>query len=642
MNPLKKIIYCLLLLALAIPAVAQDRLVSIRTEIEKLAETTPGLNEQTELSMSGVSIQEFLRTLGTAHKLNISVDPAVDAKVVNNFSNARVADVLVFLCREHELNCEVIGSILSFSAYDPPKPVVAAKPARAPGISYNDQTDFLSLELKKDTLFNVAAAITRISLKNVVLEPGLENNLVSCYIQNRPFADALEMMAFANDLRVEESSSNVFMLKRKDQPAQATNNTTINRNQRNNTRPNTATNNRAQQGNFSLEVGAGERITVHATDVPITDIIQAVSDQLYKNYFLFSQPQGNTTLYVENASYDEFLFYLLNGTDFTYKIEDEVYLIGERKLERLRTTEMVQLQNRTVETIIDFIPADLREGVEIKEFVELNSLVLSGSHPRIDEIKRFVREIDQVVPVVLIDVIIVDYQTGHNLDIGMTLGTGPADTETGVQLSPGVNATVNANVINGLINSFNGFGILNLGRVGPDFYMSLEALENNNVLKKRSTPKLATLNGHEASMSLGNTEYYAENTQNVLGSINTTVTQSQIFKPLNADFSIAIKPIVSGDDQVTMTITVSKSEFGARTVENGPPSSSNLTFESVMRVKNEEMILLGGLEEREKSQTTQGLPWLSRVPVLKWFFGKESRTNSKRKLNIFIKPTILY
>lgn len=642
MKAFKIILISLALALLTLAATAQERLVQVRTDIELLAKTTPGLNEQAEITMSGVSIQEFVRTLGNAHRLNINIDPTIGATVVNNFANARVADILVFLCKEYDLNLEVIGSIMSFTQYDAPEPVAVAKPAKKLGISYSDQTDFLSLDLKKDTLAKVVAGITDISLKNVIIDQGLENEEVSCFIKNRPFANALEMMAFSNGLKVEPAGENVFRIVKDAPEPVATTNTSTNRNNRGNQGGQNNNKQLPKGGQFTVTVGTDDLISVDAVDVPITDVVQAVSAELLKNYFLFSQPQGNTTLYIENATYDEFMQYLLNGTEFTYKIEDEVYLIGERKLERLRSTEMVQLQNRTVESISEFIPTELKAGVEIKEFTELNSLVLSGSHPRINEIKRFVREIDKVVPVVLIDVIIVDYQTGHNMDLGVSLGTGPSDTQTGVQLSPGVNATINANAINSLINSFNGFGILNLGRVGPDFYMSLEALENNNILKKRSTPKLATLNGHEASMSLGNTEYYAENTQNVLGSINTTVTQSQVFKPLNADFSINIKPIVSGDDQVTMSITVSKSEFGARTVENGPPSSSNLTFESVMRVRNEEMILLGGLEEREKNNTTSGLPWLSRVPVLKWIFGKETRSKSKRKLNIFIKPTILY
>ena len=40
-------------------------------------------------------------------------------------------------------------------------------------------------------------------------------------------------------------------------------------------------------------------------------------------------------------------------------------------------------------------------------------------------------------------------------------------------------------------------------------------------------------------------------------------------------------------------------------------------------------------------QGTRGVPFLARVPVIKWFFGKEKRNKVERTLNIFIKPTVV-
>ena len=197
MKYLKIILISCALALLSTASFAQERLVKVRADVEALAKEVPGLNERAELSMSGVSIQEFLRTLSDAHKLNLSVDPNINKTVVNNFSDARVADVLVFVCKEYDLKLEVIGSILSFTAYEEPAPEVVAVPEKKLGISYVDQTDFLSLDLKKDTLFKVAAAITDVSLKNVIIDQGLENVEVSCFIKNRPFENALEPMAFS-------------------------------------------------------------------------------------------------------------------------------------------------------------------------------------------------------------------------------------------------------------------------------------------------------------------------------------------------------------------------------------------------------------------------------------------------------------
>jgi type II secretory pathway component GspD/PulD (secretin) len=54
------------------------------------------------------------------------------------------------------------------------------------------------------------------------------------------------------------------------------------------------------------------------------------------------------------------------------------------------------------------------------------------------------------------------------------------------------------------------------------------------------------------------------------------------------------------------------------------------------------MIMLGGLEENQTNNSGSGLPFLSRIPILRWFFGSRTKTKSKSKLTIFIKPTVIY
>jgi type IV pilus assembly protein PilQ len=49
-----------------------------------------------------------------------------------------------------------------------------------------------------------------------------------------------------------------------------------------------------------------------------------------------------------------------------------------------------------------------------------------------------------------------------------------------------------------------------------------------------------------------------------------------------------------------------------------------------------------GIERMEKSEEGSGTPVLSRIPILKWFFSKRSKTNSKIVSVVFIRPTIVY
>ncbi|HIA11323.1 MAG TPA: general secretion pathway protein GspD, partial [Flavobacteriales bacterium] len=395
-------------------------------------------------------------------------------------------------------------------------------------------------------------------------------------------------------------------------------------------------------GQLDISVRDDAFITVSAKDVPIADLIAGVSAELFKQYFIFSDPEGTTSLYIENATYEDFLSYVLNGTNFTFKSDDGVYLIGERKLERLRTTELVQLQYRTVESVLEFIPPELKKDVNIQEFTDLNSLILSGSHPKIREIKSFLKDVDKLVPVVMIEVIIIDVRNTVSLATGIKAGLGESPVETSGTVFPGLDVTLSSAAINKVIDGINGFGIVNLGKVTPIFYLTLQALETQGSINVRSTPQLATLNGHEANMSIGETRFYLETSTTLQGSVSTTSTVSQTYKSVNADLSIKINPIVSGDEQVTLEIDVKQSSFGERISNEAPYGTITRNFQSLIRVKNEEMIILGGLEDKTISDSGSGVPLLSRIPIIKWFFSSRSKSTSKNKLTIFIKPTIIY
>jgi type IV pilus assembly protein PilQ len=162
------------------------------------------------------------------------------------------------------------------------------------------------------------------------------------------------------------------------------------------------------------------------------------------------------------------------------------------------------------------------------------------------------------------------------------------------------------------------------------------------MLKLRSTPQLSTLNGHEATMSIGQTEYYLEVRNDLIGTQNPTVSTSQTYKPITADLSLRILPIVSSEDMVTLEIEVNQSSFTSRIAATAPPGSVERKFSSIVRAANKDMIILGGLEEKENSKSGSGVPFLSRIPVLKWFFGSRTSKMRKSKLTIFIRPTIIY
>ena len=148
-------------------------------------------------------------------------------------------------------------------------------------------------------------------------------------------------------------------------------------------------------------------------------------------------------------------------------------------------------------------------------------------------------------------------------------------------------------------------------------------METSGDIKIRSAPKLSALNGHRANLSIGETTYYAVTQRDIIGSLNPQTSTITNYYPIDAEFAINIKPMVSGDGHITLDINVIQSSFnGKKVAEDAPPGVNSREFNSIIRVKDKDMVILGGLEEKIKNDTGTGVPLLARIPVIKWLFSK--------------------
>lgn len=617
-----------------------NRFPIIEQRLKDLSAIVPGLNQKAELSVSGSTLQEFLRGLASTHNLNLNISPQLNQRVTNYFSNEKVINVLLYLAKNYNLDFNFVGSIMTIAPYNDPLANIPPKPKEI-NISYNATSETLTLDLSEDSILNVAKKITQASNKNIVVLPDLFGKKVSGYIQGLSVQGTLEKLAISNSFKLNKTNDNTFIL----EPLKADEELVT----KNNPSPNAnytirKVNKNTNQSN-SVQVSSGDNnqklITLNVSNTPIKEIIKNIAEQASINYFIYSEIEGNINANITDLDFDKTLGFVLQGTNYTFSNDKGVYLIGDRKNEGLRSYRLIQLQHRSVDSLFEILPPDLRKGVEVKEFKELNSFLLSGSLPQINEIETFVKQIDRVVPMITIEVILLDVKKGKTVKTGIKMGVSDS-VKTGGTLLGGLDYTFGARDINNFINRIGLNNVFNLGRVTPNFYASISALENNSNIELRQTPKLSTLNGHPASLSIGSTRYYSVTTQNVLGSFNPQTVVTQQFFPVEANLGIEILPIVSGDDQVTLNIGVNISDFVGSTPINQPPPSSNSKFKSIIRVKNEEMIILGGIERTEKSEEASGVPFLSRIPILKWFFSSRSKTNNKVVSIVFIKPTIIY
>jgi type IV pilus assembly protein PilQ len=625
----------LLILILNQILIGQDNLSTAEEKLNDISSEIPALKKQIDISVTGVTIQEFLRGIANSSGLNINVDPSLNVEVINNFNNVKVIDILVFLIKQYNLELSIIGNIISISKGEQGQNNTNA----IQNLQYDSLTNTINIDYQGQDLMIVAKEITLLTGKNIILSPGLEQVKINSFIQKMPLENALEKLAYANNLKMTKTEDNFFLLTKQDYEASRSDKILVD----NRNRIHQVKIAKPDDNSFNLEtkVLSGDSISVFANNAPIDEVIKEVTDKLGLNYFITSPLEGRTTLNIANASFPDLLKAVLNGTTSTYKKFKGIYLIGNNKTNEIKDFRVIQLQDRTVTKLLDVIPDGLKADLELKEFSDLNSLLVGGPSIRVDELEKFIQKIDKIVPVILIEVLIVNMNKSYTVSTGIEAGIAGQPVTTQGKVFPELDIQLGAQSINNLINNFNGFGSANIGKVNPNFYLSLKALESQGILKVYSTPKLSTLNGHEATMTIGSMEYYQEERTDIIGSQNPQTTTSKIYKSVNADLTVAIKPVVSGDNQITLEIEVNQSDFTERIEKLAPPGQVTRKFKSVIRVRNQEMVLLGGLEEKKMNDSSSGVPLISRIPILKWFFSSRNKINSSARLNIFIKPTII-
>jgi len=714
-----------------------QRILNIKNQLELLSTEVNGLTEnvKTEINVDNITLANFLLAVSDVHKVNINVSPELNQiSIANNFTDVSVADLLVFLCKEYNLTIDFTGNILSIKQYfeAPEVPEQRIIP-----IAYNPSNQTISIDAKGDPLYDVFKRIMDETGKNLVFSPGLETKSLTAYIQHTPFDTAMDNLAFANNLYVEQSKDGFYVFE-----DNSPNSTDSNSNNSNvgNQRPK-----RSRNSNFFFNVLNLENqlLEVDFVNTSIADIINDIGNALNIDVFTATplEQAGMATFKAKSISFDALLTKIFEGQTtqtsetsssnnpnnsnfsnqnqgpssnaksskhFTYKKEGTIYFFGTKNQLSVREVAIIHLQHRSVEllsdpsggggrsnsrnarsqvqntntnsrnntnynsnqidnfsnrnreqlntnsnqsfsnysskaeALVNILPDEIKKDLDIKVDYELNSFYVNGPSSHIERFRDFITKIDKPVPVILIEVMMIEVNTNAIVETGVSWGIGEEPKTTSGGIYPETDLTLGAHTINKVIGGFDGFGSFNLGKVIPNFFATIKAMESNGNLKVRSTPKLSTLNGHRARFSNGQTSYYAVTQRNIYGNDNPQTSEITNYQPIEAELGLTIKPIVSGDGQVTLDIFVIQSSFRGRISKDAPPDISSREFSSIIRVRDQDIVVLGGLEERRTNNSGSGVPFLSRIPIIKWLFSKRVREGRKSKLTVLIKPTIIY
>ena len=132
---------------------------SLKQTLDSLANSiVPQLNTPIDISLNNIPLSELVRTISNYTKLNINIDPTIDIRVNNNFSNVTAKDVIYMLCDEYNLGCTVYGSIISLKKEE--------KEISRMTLEYDVNNDLITYELNECLLENFTKSLSEQSNYN--------------------------------------------------------------------------------------------------------------------------------------------------------------------------------------------------------------------------------------------------------------------------------------------------------------------------------------------------------------------------------------------------------------------------------------------------------------------------------------------
>ena len=184
---------------------------------------------------------------------------------------------------------------------------------------------------------------------------------------------------------------------------------------------------------------------------------------------------------------------------------------------------------------------------------------------------------------------------------------------------------------------------------------SVQLLEKFGNVKVLSSPKLSVMNNQTAMLRVvDNLAYFSISvTASIISNgVVTPATYTTDLKTSPVGFTMSLTPQINDSDSVQINIRPSITRLLGYITDPNPslalagvtsriPQTSTREIESVLKIENNQIAVLGGLMEDRIDKTTNEIPLLGRIPLLGNLFQNRDDTTTKTELVIFLRPVVI-
>ena len=430
----------------------------------------------------------------------------------------------------------------------------------------------------------------------------------------------------------------------------------------------------------------GEKIALDFYETDIKNVFRILREVSGMNFAIDKDVTGQVTLTLaQPVAWDHVLDLILKMNKLGKTVEGSIIRIATR--ETLDEEEKIRQEKQTAELalrdqqkqleplITEYLPVNYSNAKnEILPHIEsiltkdrgtasvderTNVVIYTDTADKIEQARDLIRKLDRVTPQVIIEARVVEATTNFSREIGTTWQMGLGVQEVGEDgvidvggTTGDVQDSVNNRVGTGPERGYNDIGgtygynmamnfpllAENAGSIGFSFVRiagtplllnaKLQALESKGEGKIISAPKVVTLDNKKAVIKQG-ISYPYQTVED--GEVNVE------FK--DVDLLLEVIPHVTPDNRISMNINITKNDLGS--IINGEQSFTTKEAQTELLINDGDTVVIGGIIKTTERDDMSGIPGLSKVPILGWFFKTRGRSQDKEELLIFITPRIV-
>jgi type IV pilus assembly protein PilQ len=440
----------------------------------------------------------------------------------------------------------------------------------------------------------------------------------------------------------------------------------------------------SQRGRYT-----GEKLSLNFQNVEVRAVLNVIADFTDLNVITSDTVGGSITLRLKDVPWDQALDIILQTRGLDMRKSGNVIWIAPR--DELATREKLALEaqsqiNELEQTRTESFQINYQKAADVQKLLSdatqrilskrgsavvdtrTNQLFVQDTPTRLEEVRKLIAKIDVPVRQVMIEARIVEASDNFSRNLGARLGYNEVGNTNGSRfplqasggntrfaVGTGEAGSALGNVDAGSVGGVQGLGagtaggtFVNMPAAGAGGFnagaislilfnagltkfinIEISAAEADQKLKTISSPRVLTADQVEAIVEQGVEIPYQQATSSGATSIS--------FR--KANLSLKVKPQITPDGNVIMTLDVNKDIPGATTTAGVQISTKHVKTEVL--VENGGTVVIGGIYEEIDNVNSARTPFLGDLPYIGFLFRNTTTVRNKSELLIFITPRIM-